>query len=103
MSLTKQEVRQVAALARLGLTDTEVEAMTAQLGAILDYVDQLRDLDTTGVEELAHPLPISNVFRDDEERPSLAVDESLSSAPARSGDFFGVPTVFDNTEDGEPK
>ena len=66
-----------------------------ELGAILDYVDQLQKIDTQGVEPLAHPLPIHNVFRDDEPGPSLGVDEALANAPDRQGDFYGVPAVLE--------
>ena len=63
--INEQEVRHVAKLARLACTDEEITRLTAQLGAILDYVAQLQDVDTTDVEPLAHCLPISNVFRQD--------------------------------------
>jgi aspartyl-tRNA(Asn)/glutamyl-tRNA(Gln) amidotransferase subunit C len=69
--------------------------MPAQLSAILDYVAQLRQLDTAGVEPLAHPLPVQNVFRPDDPAPSLPADEALANAPRRLGDYFGVPAVFE--------
>jgi aspartyl-tRNA(Asn)/glutamyl-tRNA(Gln) amidotransferase subunit C len=93
--LTADEVRKIAVLSRLHLSDADVEQMTRQLGAILDYVQQLRAVDTEGVEPLAHPLPINNVFRDDEPIPSLPRDEALANAPNRQGDFYGVPAVLD--------
>jgi aspartyl-tRNA(Asn)/glutamyl-tRNA(Gln) amidotransferase subunit C len=96
MSLTADEVRWVAHLARLELSDTELADLTRQLGAILDYVQQLQQVDTTGVEPLAHPLPIQNVFRDDEPRPSLPVDAALANAPQRQGDFYRVPPPLSN-------
>jgi aspartyl-tRNA(Asn)/glutamyl-tRNA(Gln) amidotransferase subunit C len=95
MSLTAEDVRWVAHLARLELSAEELATMTRQLSAILDYVDQLRQVDTEGVEPLAHPLPVSNVFRADEPAPSLSVDEALANAPARHGDFYSVPAVLD--------
>jgi aspartyl-tRNA(Asn)/glutamyl-tRNA(Gln) amidotransferase subunit C len=95
MSLDAEQVRWVAKLARLELGPNEVQAMAHQLSAILDYVAQLQQLDTTGVEPLAHPLPVQNVFRDDELAPSLSMDEALQNAPERRGDFFGVPAVLD--------
>ncbi len=95
MSLTAEEVRWVAHLARLELSDAELATMTRQLGAILDYVQQLRQVDTEGVEPLAHPLPVHNVFRDDAPAPSLPVDTALANAPNRSGDFYSVPAVLD--------
>jgi aspartyl-tRNA(Asn)/glutamyl-tRNA(Gln) amidotransferase subunit C len=95
MSLTADRVRWVAHLARLELTDAELEAMTRQLRAILDYVDQLQQVGTDGIEPLAHPLPLHNVFREDEPTPSLPVDAALANAPDRRGDFYGVPAVLD--------
>ena len=95
MSLTTEQVRWVAHLARLELTDAELPEMTRQLAAILDYIDQLQAVNTDGVEPLAHPLPIHNVFRADEPAPSLPVDRALANAPARQGDFYSVPAVFE--------
>ena len=95
MSLTPDDVRKVAHLARLELDDSALDKMARQLSAILDYVDQLRQVNTDGVEPLAHPLPVHNVFRDDETGPSLSVDEALANAPDRRGDFYGVPPVLE--------
>jgi aspartyl-tRNA(Asn)/glutamyl-tRNA(Gln) amidotransferase subunit C len=95
MSLSLDDTRKVAQLARLELTEPDLAAMAEQLNRILEYVDQLRQVDTEGVEPLAHPLPLQNVFRDDEPQPSLPVDEALKNAPARVGDYFSVPAVFD--------
>jgi aspartyl-tRNA(Asn)/glutamyl-tRNA(Gln) amidotransferase subunit C len=95
VSLTAEQVRWVAHLARLELSDADVARMTPQLSAILDYVDQLKQVNTEGVEPLAHPLKVHNVFRDDEPAPSLPVDAALANAPARLGDFFAVPAVLD--------
>jgi aspartyl-tRNA(Asn)/glutamyl-tRNA(Gln) amidotransferase subunit C len=89
------EVRWVAHLARLALSDAELAIMTRQLSAILDYVQQLQQVPTEGVEPLAHPLPVQNVFRADEPAPSLSVDEALANAPDRRGDFYGVPPVLE--------
>jgi len=89
------DVKAVARLARLELSDADLGLMTKQLSAILEYVDQLSKLDTENVEPMAHPLPIQNVFRPDEPRPSLPVDEALRNAPNRAGDYFAVPAVLD--------
>lgn len=94
MSLTRDEVKKVARLARLELAEEEIEVFQAQLSAILDYVAQLQQLDTSQIEELAHPLPLSNVFRSDQEYPSLSVNEALQNAPQRLGDYFAVPAIF---------
>ncbi len=97
MSLTLDDVRKVAKLARLELADADLARLQPQLSAILDYVDQLQQLNTEGIEPLAHPLPIANAFRDDVPTPSLSVDDALANAPNRIGDYFGVPAVF-NTD-----
>lgn len=89
------EVRKVARLSRLDMSDVDLAVMAKQLTAILGYVDQLKQLDTDGVEPLAHPLPMQNIFRADELGQSLPVDEALRNAPSRSGNYFGVPAVFD--------
>ena len=94
-----EQVRKVARLARLELPDADLAVLAQQLTAILGYVDQLRELNTDAVEPLAHPLPVQNVFRPDELRPSLPVDEALRNAPARAGDFFAVPAVLDPADD----
>ena len=101
MSLTRDEVKNVADLARLDLTDDELAAMTRQLGSILDYVAQLQQLDVAGVEPLAHALEVQNVFREDEPAPSLPVDEALANAPERrttpKGEhFYAVPAVLES-------
>jgi aspartyl-tRNA(Asn)/glutamyl-tRNA(Gln) amidotransferase subunit C len=95
MSLTADQVRWVAQLARLELSEAELERMTRQLSAIVDYVNQLRQVDTEGVEPLAHPLAVQNVFRADEPAPSLPVDEALANAPERQGGFYVVPAVLE--------
>ena len=95
MSLTAQEVRWVAHLARLQLTETELETMTRQLSAIVDYVDRLKQVNTDGVEPMAHALAIRNVFRDDVPASSLSVADALANAPQRRGDFYSVPPVLD--------
>ena len=92
------QVRKVARLARLDLSEPDLDLMARQLTSILGYVDQLKELDTDGVEPLAHPLPVQNVFRDDEPRPSLPVDEALANAPARAGDYFAVPAVLQQAD-----
>jgi aspartyl-tRNA(Asn)/glutamyl-tRNA(Gln) amidotransferase subunit C len=95
MALTGDQVRWVAHLARLELSDAELETMTRQLSAIVEYVNQLQQVNTDGVEPLAHALDVSNVFRADEPRPALPVDAALANAPDRRGDFYGVPAVLE--------
>jgi aspartyl-tRNA(Asn)/glutamyl-tRNA(Gln) amidotransferase subunit C len=95
MSLTLDQIRWVAHLARLDLSEAEIEAMTRELSAVLEYVDQLQKINTENVEPLAHPLPIHNVFREDKPAPSLAVDTALQNAPDRRGAFYRVPAVLE--------
>jgi aspartyl-tRNA(Asn)/glutamyl-tRNA(Gln) amidotransferase subunit C len=98
MSLSLDQVRKVAKLARLELSEPDLARMQQQLSAILDYVELLNKLNTDGVEPLAHPLPVQNVFRPDEEAPSLPPDAALQNAPNRVDNYFGVPAVFDIDE-----
>ena len=94
MSLSADEVRKVADLARLELSDADVAEMAPQLSAIVDYINQLQRVNTDGVEPLAHALDLHDVFREDVPAPSLNVDEALANAPACKGDFYRVPPVF---------
>ncbi len=99
-TLTLDEVRWIAHLARLELSEAELEMMTRQLGAIVEYVAQLQTLDTEGVEPLAHALPVSNVFRDDVPGEPLPVDQAVAAAPdrrvtPRGERFFAVPAVLE--------
>jgi len=95
MSLSADDVRWVAHLARLELSADELATMTRQLSAIVDYVAQLQQVNTDGVEPMAHAVEVHNVFREDEVRPSLPVEAALANAPDRHGDFYGVPAVLD--------
>jgi aspartyl-tRNA(Asn)/glutamyl-tRNA(Gln) amidotransferase subunit C len=93
--LTPEQIRWVAHLARLELSEAELATITRQLSAILDYVNQLQEIDTDGVEPLAHPLSVTNVFREDEPAPSLNIDAALANAPDRHQDYYGVPAVME--------
>ena len=99
MALELDQVRQVAKLARLELGEGELAAARDQLNRVLGYVDALQEVETDGVEPLAHPLPISNVFRADEPQESLPVDQALANAPKRAGNYFAVPAVFDAADE----
>jgi aspartyl-tRNA(Asn)/glutamyl-tRNA(Gln) amidotransferase subunit C len=94
MNITPQEVRHVADLARLELSDEEVERMTAQLDPILGYMAKLNELETTDVAATTHPHPLVNAFREDEVRPSLARETALANSPAQNGEAFVVPRVI---------
>lgn len=95
--IDRQQVRKVAKLARLDLTEAEIEEFTDQLGAILEYVEKMNELDTAAVEPLAHCLPIHNVFRADEIRESLGAEQTLANAPQRDGPFFKVPKILEDS------
>ena len=94
MSLARDEVEKVALLGRLRLSSDELDKMTAQLGAIVGYVDLLAELNTDDVEPMAHAVELTNVFRADEERPSLPLTEALANAPHQDGQFYLVPAVL---------
>jgi len=95
--IDRQQVRKVAQLARLDLTEAEIEEFTGQLGAMLEYVEKMNELDTATVEPLAHCLPIHNVFRADEVRESLGTEQTLANAPQRDGPFFKVPKILEDS------
>ncbi len=95
--ITEEQVRKVAKLARLELTDDEVKEFTAQLESILQYMEKMNQLDTEKVEPLAHCLPITNCFREDEAKESLDVQKALANAPQSDGQFFKVPKILDDT------
>jgi aspartyl-tRNA(Asn)/glutamyl-tRNA(Gln) amidotransferase subunit C len=95
MSLSAEEVAKVALLARLRVSPEELETFTGQLNSIVDYVAQLRELDTTDVEPLAHGVEVRNVFRDDVRGVSLPREDALANAPKRNADSFLVPAVLE--------
>lgn len=95
MSITIEEIQHVARLARLALTEDEQVAMQQELGAILDHIGKLNELDTTGVDPTYHAVEMSNVLRDDEVRPSYPVDEVLKNAPDRQDPYFLVPRILE--------
>jgi len=95
MDITVRDVEHVALLARLKLSDREKELFAGQLGAILRYIEKLNELDTDGVEPTSHVLPISNVMRDDEPRPSWPLDKVLENAPDKEDGQFRVPAVLE--------
>jgi aspartyl-tRNA(Asn)/glutamyl-tRNA(Gln) amidotransferase subunit C len=96
--LTRDDAAYVARLARIDLTDEELDLYAGQLAVVLDHAAQVAALDTTGVEPTAHPLPLKNVFRDDVPVPSLDRQEVLSQAPAVEDGRFLVPRIL-----GEPQ
>ena len=95
MKISRQDVEQVAKLARLEITETEKDAFTQQLSGILAYVEKLNALKTEGVEPTATVLGQSNVFREDKARPSLPVEKATANAPESSDGFFVVPKIIE--------
>jgi aspartyl-tRNA(Asn)/glutamyl-tRNA(Gln) amidotransferase subunit C len=93
MTISIKEVEHVAKLARLALTDEEKKLYCEQLGKIIAFFDQLKSIDTTGLEPLAHPLPLVNVLRQDEIVPPLGHDALLENAPDKEKGYFRVPKI----------
>jgi aspartyl-tRNA(Asn)/glutamyl-tRNA(Gln) amidotransferase subunit C len=91
--ISEEQVRHVANLARLGLTDEEVEKMEGQLGAILDSIEQIQELDLRDVPPTANALNLTNVFRPDEPGACLAPEDALSTAPDPMDNLFAVPRI----------
>jgi aspartyl-tRNA(Asn)/glutamyl-tRNA(Gln) amidotransferase subunit C len=97
VALSLEEVRRIAALARLRLSAEEEETFAVQLSAILAHVEQLKELDVAGVEPMTHALAADEgpALREDAVRPSLSPDEALANAPAREGTCFAVPRIIE--------
>jgi aspartyl-tRNA(Asn)/glutamyl-tRNA(Gln) amidotransferase subunit C len=89
------DVKYVAHLARLALTPDEEKKLFAQLGSILGYIEKLRELDVSNVEPTAHAVPMVNVTRADEIRPSLPHEDALRNAPRQAGGLFVVPKIVE--------
>ena len=92
--VSRADVEHVATLSRLALTDDEIEQLTGELGAIVEYAAEVSALDTADVPPTAHPLPLVNVFRPDDPRPGLDRDEVLAQAPAAEDGQFRVPRIL---------
>jgi aspartyl-tRNA(Asn)/glutamyl-tRNA(Gln) amidotransferase subunit C len=97
--ITLDDVRHVAKLARLALDESRLEKFSVQLGSILTYVAKINEVDVTGIEPMAHALPLHNVLRDDVVEPSLPLEKVLQNAPDSDGPFFKVPKVIGGDED----
>jgi aspartyl-tRNA(Asn)/glutamyl-tRNA(Gln) amidotransferase subunit C len=95
MKISRAQVEHVSQLARLALTDAELDALQSEMDAILDYVEQLNQLNTEGIEPTSHAVPMANAFRDDEVRQSFAVEEALRNAPSPTPGGFRVPRVIE--------
>ena len=95
MKISQKDVEHVARLARLTLESEDLKIMTAQMDAILGYVDKLNELDTEGIEPMAHAVPMSNAFREDEIMPAIGIERALQNAPASGANCFKVPKVIE--------
>jgi aspartyl-tRNA(Asn)/glutamyl-tRNA(Gln) amidotransferase subunit C len=95
LSLTPEEVRHIARLARVGLSEDDVTRFEDQLSQILDYFQRLQEVDTENVPPTAHTLAMHSVMRDDEPRPSFDKEDVLANAPRREGDLFRVRAVLE--------
>jgi aspartyl-tRNA(Asn)/glutamyl-tRNA(Gln) amidotransferase subunit C len=94
MKITRKDVEHVAHLARLNLSDEELETMTGQLDTILSYVEKLEELDTDNVIPTSHVFSVSNAFREDVEKESLTQKEAVKNGPQQNGEMFQVPRVI---------
>ena len=94
MSISRAEVEKVSLLARLVLSEDELDRMTSQMSEILGYVDLLSEVDTSSVQPMAHALDVANAFREDAVQPSLDREAALANAPHRDGECYLVPAVL---------
>ena len=98
-AIDRGRVEHVAGLARIALTDEELDRFTGQLEVVLGAIEALQDVDTSDVSPSASVLPLENVMREDEPRPSLPVDVVLAQAPDREGDLFRVQASLEERPD----
>jgi aspartyl-tRNA(Asn)/glutamyl-tRNA(Gln) amidotransferase subunit C len=94
MAITRRDVENVALLARLQLTDVELDRLAGELANIVSYVDHLSEVDTEGIEPMAHAVEVHNVFADDQVRPSLPREAALANAPRHNDRGYLVPPVL---------
>jgi len=95
MKITKEQIQHIAVLSRLNLSEEEKDLFGSQLSSILDYMDQLNELDTRETEPTSHVLSLSNVMRDDILASSLPGEEALKNAPSHSENFYRVPKIIE--------
>lgn len=97
--ITPEQVQHVAKLARLALDESQLTRLASQLESILGYVAKIGQVDVTGIEPMAHAVPLTNVLRDDTIQPALPLDKVLQNAPDADGPFFKVPKVIGGDEE----
>jgi aspartyl-tRNA(Asn)/glutamyl-tRNA(Gln) amidotransferase subunit C len=95
MNISVADVEHVARLARLELSDEEKNLFASQMGAILGYVEKLKELNTEGILPTSHAVPMENAFREDAARPSIGIEKALANAPDRVESFYRVPKVIE--------
>ncbi len=95
MTIDQQTIKHLAHLARIELQEKELEKLSGELYAILNFIDKLNKLNVEQVKPASHILPISNVLRDDDPRISLSTPKALENAPSKKGDFFTVPKIIE--------
>jgi aspartyl-tRNA(Asn)/glutamyl-tRNA(Gln) amidotransferase subunit C len=98
--ISRSEVEHIAHLARLSLSEQEVESMARDLDQILEYVDALRELDTAGIEPTAHAIPLATPVRADEAMPAMDPGTAVANAPESVGTAFVVPKVIESEDEG---
>ena len=91
--ITREEVKHTAKLARLELTEEEIDKYSKQLGSILEYASQINEIDTSGIEPMPHAMPVYNVMRDDIVKYTETKDELMQNAPCEENGFFRVPKI----------
>jgi aspartyl-tRNA(Asn)/glutamyl-tRNA(Gln) amidotransferase subunit C len=96
--ISTELVRHLAGLARIDLSEAELESLTGELAQIVESIAKVSEVATPDVVATSHPIPLSNVFREDEVRPSLTVEQALSGAPEREGDRFKVASILDEEQ-----
>ena len=98
VQISADQVRHLAELARIDLSEAELTSLTAELAQIVESVAKVSEVATSDVVATSHPIPLLNVFREDEVRPSLTVEQALSGAPEREGDRFKVASILDEEQ-----
>ncbi len=95
MRITSEDVKHIASLSRLSLSDKEIDIFSGQLNSIIEYVEQLNSLDTGNIEPTSHVIPLNNIMRDDIPAASLPVEDALKNAPDSTEKFYRVPKIIE--------
>ncbi len=95
MKFTREEIQYVSRLAKMGVSEAEVETFARQLSDVLENFETLQQVDTDGVPPTTQPIPLDNLLRDDRQKPSISQDDALANAPHREGEFFRIRAVLE--------